>query len=203
MHLYSFFSKLHERWIYFHTKMAGAAMGAYGGGGRIEYPVVSNDLKRVFLGRQVVICAGAMLSCVSSRGGRDDYDGEIHIGDGVHIRENVQIAAATKLTIGNCVSIARNCLIADHTHLLELHNVRLEEGGLTDPRPIVIEDGCVIGSYSMIGPGVRLGHHSGVGFGSVVTKSMPPYSKVYGSPARVIARYDHETQQWVPCRRRR
>jgi acetyltransferase-like isoleucine patch superfamily enzyme len=52
--------------------------------------------------------------------------------------------------------------------------------------PIVIEDDCWIASHSIVLAGVTIGRGSIVAAGSVVTKSVPPYSIVAGSPARVI-----------------
>ena len=45
--------------------------------------------------------------------------------------------------------------------------------------------------------GVTVGKHSIVAAGSVVTKDVPPYSVVAGNPARLIKRYDAQSQQWI------
>lgn len=199
---YHIYHKLRERWISLHTRMAAKTLGAYGGGGRIESPVTFANPERLFIGRDVIICAGSMISCVTEWGNHQGYEGEIHIGDGVEIRENVQISAITKLIIGDYVGIARNCLISDHTHSNRGPGTNLMEGGLTGPKPVVIEDNCFIGANVMISPGVRIGHHSTVGFGSLVTKSVPPCTVVMGSPARVISRFDVDSGQWVISRRK-
>lgn len=202
MKIFRIYNKIRERWVRFHTRMVGWSLGSYGGGGRIESPVNFNNPHLVFVDQGVVIAAGAMFTCVTSWHG-EEYAGEIHLGSRTQIREGVQISAATKLVIGADVGIARNCLIVDHAHNHERVDISLtQESGLTKPRPVVIEDGCFIGASSMICPGVRLGHHSVVGFGSMVTKSVPPYSVVTGSPARIISRYDLEAGRWVICRRK-
>lgn len=51
---------------------------------------------------------------------------------------------------------------------------------------VVIEDDCWIASNSTILAGVTIGKGSVVAAGSVVTKNVPPYSVVAGSPATVI-----------------
>jgi hypothetical protein len=51
--------------------------------------------------------------------------------------------------------------------------------------PVVIEDHVWIGSRVCILPGVRIGHHSAVGAGSVVTKDIPAHCLAAGNPARV------------------
>jgi acetyltransferase-like isoleucine patch superfamily enzyme len=52
--------------------------------------------------------------------------------------------------------------------------------------PVVIEDHVIVGSGVVITPGVRIGHHSLIAAGAVVTSDLPPYSFAGGAPARVI-----------------
>src|SRR5690606_28867657 len=61
---------------------------------------------------------------------------------------------------------------------------------------IVIEDRVWIGANSVVTAGVRIGKHSIVGAGSVVTKDVPPYSVVAGSPARIIKYFDTISNEW-------
>lgn len=51
--------------------------------------------------------------------------------------------------------------------------------------PIFIENDCWIGANVIVLPGVRIGKGSTVGAGSIVTKSIPPYSVAMGAPCRV------------------
>ncbi|OBU23515.1 N-acetyltransferase [Photobacterium aquimaris] len=50
----------------------------------------------------------------------------------------------------------------------------------------IIKKGASIGANATILPGLVLGEYCMVGAGSVVTKSVPPYSVVVGNPAKVI-----------------
>jgi UDP-2-acetamido-3-amino-2,3-dideoxy-glucuronate N-acetyltransferase len=50
----------------------------------------------------------------------------------------------------------------------------------------ILREGCSIGANATILCGVEIGKNSIVGAGSVVTKDVPPNSKVYGNPARII-----------------
>lgn len=85
------------------------------------------------------------------------------IGDRVQMGTNVQI-----LTAGHETSV--------------LSRIKFVEFG----HPIRIEDDCWIGAGVIILPNVTIGRGSTVGAGSVVTKSIPPYSVALGTPAKVI-----------------
>jgi acetyltransferase-like isoleucine patch superfamily enzyme len=49
----------------------------------------------------------------------------------------------------------------------------------------------------VITAGVKIGKHSVVAAGAVVTKSIPPYSVAVGNPARVIKQYDAQSSEWI------
>ncbi|MDR2391406.1 MAG: acyltransferase [Planctomycetota bacterium] len=193
---YELLMKLRERWIRLHSAMAGRTLGSYGGNGRIEYPVHINAPKNLSVGRDVVICSGTMLSCVKEWAGRGNFDGRIALGDRVVVREGVQISAAESVTIGNDTGLGRNVLISDHDHDYRLVDRAILENPITAPRPVIIEDGCYLGAMVRVAPGVRIGRHSTIGYASVVTRDIPPYSVAVGSPARVVRRYDFEKKLW-------
>lgn len=67
---------------------------------------------------------------------------------------------------------------SDTTLLIRVQGVRRQG--------IRIEDDCWLGSGAIFLDGVRVGRGSVVAAGSVVTKSVPPYSVVAGVPAKVI-----------------
>lgn len=65
-----------------------------------------------------------------------------------------------------------------------------------DVKGVVIEDEAHIGANSVVLAGVTIGKRCQIGAGSVVTKSIPPYSIAVGNPCRVIRRFNFETNQW-------
>lgn len=56
----------------------------------------------------------------------------------------------------------------------------------------LIKKGASIGANATVLPGITIGEWSMVGAGSVVTKDVPPFSLVVGSPARVVAQVDEK-----------
>ena len=72
------------------------------------------------------------------------------------------------------------------------HDVRTMHGHLPSA-PIVIGNRCWIGMNALVLAGVRLGDHTVVGAGAVVTKSFPDgYCVLAGNPARVIKQLSRE-----------
>jgi len=53
-------------------------------------------------------------------------------------------------------------------------------------KPVIVETGADIGMNASILPGVRIGAHSIVGAGAVVTQDVPAYAIVAGVPAHVL-----------------
>lgn len=94
--------------------------------------------------------------------------------------------------IGNNVLIGPNVTLATPMHPLlpEERNVRQDENGryynLEYARPITIEDNCWLASNVVVCGGVTIGEGCVIGAGSVVTRSIPPYSLAAGNPCRVI-----------------
>ncbi len=49
----------------------------------------------------------------------------------------------------------------------------------------IVKEGATVGAGAVISCGITLGEYCMVGMGTVVTKNVPPYSLVYGVPARI------------------
>ncbi|MCW8328480.1 CatB-related O-acetyltransferase [Photobacterium sp. SDRW27] len=106
-----------------------------------------------------------------------------------------------KLYIGDYVCIGAEVVIlmgGNHTHRYDWFSLypfmdKLEESYQSkgDTR---LEDGCWLGMRSMIMPGVTVGEGAIVAANSVVSKDVPPYTIVGGTPAKPIRlRFPQET----------
>jgi acetyltransferase-like isoleucine patch superfamily enzyme len=113
------------------------------------------------------------------------YGGDIRIGDQCSINPYTIIYGHGGTTIGNNVLIAGHCMIIPGNHKFDDITVSIGKQGSIN-KGIVIEDDVWIGHGCSILDGVIIGKGSVIGAGSVVTKSFPPYSIVYGNPARLI-----------------
>lgn len=104
----------------------------------------------------------------------------IRIGKNSIVNYGVLLDGRRRITIGDNVSISEGVVILTLGHDIDDPNFSLQGEG------VVIEDYVFIGSYALILPGVKLGKGSVVGAGSVVTRSVDPFTLVAGNPARFI-----------------
>jgi len=119
--------------------------------------------------------------------------GDVFIGDNTLVgMSNVIIGP---VSIGNNVILAQHIVLSGLNHEYRDINIPIVDQKVT-VSPIVVEDDCWIAANSVITSGVTIGKHSVVAGGSVVTKSVPPYSVVAGNPAKIIRQYDPKTENW-------
>ncbi len=125
---------------------------------------------------------------------------KIIIGSGCNFNRNNTIAAANRIEFEDNVLVGQSCIFLDQNHEYR------------DPfRPVhqqgVGTCGSVrIGRDSWIGHGCTflcthgelvLGKHCVVGANSVVRQSFPDYCVIAGNPARVLKRFDLDSQRWI------
>jgi len=110
------------------------------------------------------------------------YDpASLTLGSEVDIGEFTHIRASGGVTIGSRVLIASHVVITSRAHPAVPPRF-----GVTEDRPVVIEDDVWIGAGAIVLPGVTIGRGSVVAAGSVVTKSVPSDTIVAGIPAEAI-----------------
>ena len=114
-----------------------------------------------------------------------------NVGLNAYIPRDIEIAdvANRKKTVdfGDRVSIGPNVIIvADSSP----NNSILKKIYPLISKNVCIEHDSWLGAGVIVLPGVTIGHCSIIGAGSVVTKSIPPYSIAVGSPARVVSQID-------------
>ena len=124
-------------------------------------------------------------------------EGLLEIGDYCYFT-NAVLLCELSVRIGNYVVIGWNTTLTDSDFHPLAPALRIADAiacsplGAGRPRPaiachaIVIEDDVWIGPNATILKGVRIGSGSFIEPGSLITKSVPPRSRVAGNPAEVI-----------------
>ena len=131
-----------------------------------------------------------------------DQEGDpvIIIEDNCVIHWRSQIGARNLIHIERDVLIAQDVLIVDQNHAYENVHTPICDQGFTEGGRIRIGQGTFIahGAAIICSQGdLVLGRNCVVAAHSVVTRSAPPYSVLYGNPARIIRQYDPAKQEWV------
>ncbi|HXH18394.1 MAG TPA: acyltransferase [Chitinophagales bacterium] len=118
-----------------------------------------------------------------------------HVRIGSRTRIGISCVLIGPVTIGDDVMLAQNIVISGLNHPYEDISIPISRQKVIT-REIKVEDEVWIGSNSVLTAGVTIGKHSVVAAGSVVTKDVPAYSVAAGNPARIIKRYNFDTQTW-------
>ena len=113
---------------------------------------------------------------------KDVYvDAEVTIGDRCKVQNGVSVYSG--------VSLGDDVFIGPH---VSFTNDRVPRAFNATWKIIdtVVEDGASIGANATIVCGVTIGKFAMVAAGSVVTRDVPPYTLVMGSPAKPVSRVD-------------
>jgi|TARA_B100002003_G_C14016015_1_gene490118 serine acetyltransferase len=111
---------------------------------------------------------------------------------GVNISSDVQIGANVWIdeafpdyvSIKGNASLSIGCKIIAHSVPHPFHEGRLP----SYVAPVIINEGALIGMYSIVLPGVTIGKGSIISAGSVVTSDVYPFTIVRGNPAELISK---------------
>jgi maltose O-acetyltransferase len=109
--------------------------------------------------------------------------GCLEIGDAVFINYGCSISASQLVRIGDECSIGTHVIIMDND-FHEVDPARRTERPAS--APIILEENVWLGARVIVLKGVTIGRGSVIAAGSVVTRSVPPFSVAAGVPARVI-----------------
>jgi len=163
---------LTRRYIYRFFLLAGTNL-------KISTGVTIKGFSNIIVGNNVSIMRQSYLYSTNA---------SLKIGDNFTMNSNSYLSADDGLIhIGNSVMIAQNVVVraADHNH--DSVDIPIQNQGVKYGE-IHIEDGVWVCANSVITSNTRIGKHSIVAAGSVVTKDVPPYSIVAGVPAKIIKR---------------
>jgi acetyltransferase-like isoleucine patch superfamily enzyme len=117
-------------------------------------------------------------------------DARLEFGFNAFINDGVNICASTSIVIGHSAKIG------DMTNIFDTDFHETTPQKKTRKRPIQLGDNVWIGANSMILAGARIGSHSVIAAGSIVTGEIPPKCIAAGTPARVISVFEAE-DDWI------
>ena len=121
----------------------------------------------------------------------------IVIGNFAFIGRRNIFNAGLEIRIGDYCMTGADCHFNGSDHAISNPFAPYYAEASTADKSIHVGPNCWFGSSVIILKGVAIGHGSIIGAGSIVTKSLPPFSMSIGSPARVIRRYDPLAKEWV------
>ncbi|MEI6887720.1 MAG: acyltransferase [Bacteroidota bacterium] len=119
--------------------------------------------------------------------------GPVYIGE--RSRIGLSCTVIGPVTIGNDIMLAQNIVLSGLNHSFEDLSKPISHQKQTTSM-ITVEDEVWIGANVVIVAGVRVGKHSVIAAGSIVTKDVPPFSVVGGNPAKILKAYNPETKLW-------
>lgn len=125
----------------------------------------------------------------SYRGKKTSYTPNLVIEDDTSFGDNCYITCANTIIIGKNVLIGDNVFITDNFHGKSSKsdcNLPPVEREIWSKGPVVVEDNVWIGRNVSIMPNVTIGRGAVIGANAVVTKDIPEFSVVAGSPAKII-----------------
>lgn len=124
-----------------------------------------------------------------------DYGSNISVGDNFYTNHNVTILDGAKVTFGDNVFIAPDCVFSTAGHPLD---VQQRNQGLEIALPITVGDNVWIGTQVSVLPGVTIGSNTVIGAGSVVNRDIPDGVVAAGNPCRVIRKITEEDKNKYP-----
>ncbi len=128
----------------------------------------------------------------------DGQRSSITIGRHSRIARGCTISACGKFVMGDEVGVGDNAYMSAGQHSFSDFDTRVDCQPMQTGE-LIIEDGAWIGYAAFISTtsSLTIGKGSLVAANAVVTKSVPPYTMVAGSPARPIKQFDFEKNDWV------
>lgn len=147
--------------------------------------------KNISIGLRAVVKTNSWLLAIAD----GTATAKLSIRSGASIGRNNHITALGAVIIGERALLANNVYITDNIH---------EYGDISVPimdQPIKFKSAVAIGSGAWIGEnvciiGASVGKNSVIGANSVVTSDIPEYCVAVGSPAKIIRKYNHDSEKW-------
>lgn len=110
----------------------------------------------------------------------------LSIGSNCHIGRQVFLDLASRVELGDRVTLSMRSMILTHTDMGEARNHL--SASIKGALPVVLESDAYVGAGAILLPGVKVGRGAVIGAGAVVTSDVAAGDVVAGVPARSIGR---------------
>lgn len=159
---------------------------------RIFSPLKIEGYERILLGSKIIIGYKTWLACLPLT---QNKDCKLVIGEGTCIGNFNHIYCTSEIIIGKKVLTADKVYISDNLHTFESTSIPIMDQPIKQLSNVKIGDGAWIGENVCI-IGASVGKQSIIGSNSVVTKNIPDFCLAVGAPAKVIKKYNFDTNSW-------
>jgi acetyltransferase-like isoleucine patch superfamily enzyme len=127
------------------------------------------------IGRHCIVGEKTFIADGVDIGDRVNMDAFVYLCNGVVVEDAVMIGAGVVFTNDRYPRATAP----------DLRSLRESPG--PDAQPTWVREGATVGAGAVIGPGLEIGRFAMVGMGSAVTRDVPPFHLVIGSPAVRVA----------------
>lgn len=124
-----------------------------------------------------------------------DYGTNISVGNNFYTNHNVTILDGARVTFGDNVFIAPDCVFSTAGHPLDAEQ---RNRGLEIALPITVGSNVWIGTHVSVLPGVTIGSNTVIGAGSVVNRDIPDGVVAVGNPCRVLRAITEDDKKKYP-----
>ena len=148
----------------------------------------------IFVGDHVYLYKQARIETIE-KWGDVIYTPKIVIGNRVSFEQRLHLICVELVEIGDDTVVSADVMITDNSHSYqEIHRKVMDQS--LKFKKTIIGKFCFIGMGARIMAGTKLGDNCIVGSNSVVSGQFPGYVVLAGAPAKIIKRYDFETNKW-------
>ena len=167
-------------------------LGSLGRKAKLIQPMRLRNVHNIHLGEGVIINRHSFLLTLQAH---EDVVPRMSIGRGSVIGHMNHITCVREVEIGENVLTADRVHISDHSHSFSDVSTPIMS------QPVISKGTVRIGCGSWIGENVsilscHIGRNCVIGSNAVVTRDVPDYSVAVGAPARVVKRFNTQSQRW-------
>lgn len=158
----------------------------------INSPLRIDGARNISIGDKVIIQYKTWLASMPLTGTSDPI---LEIGNGTAIGNFNHIYATKKIIIGENVLTADKVYISDNLHGFENPFIPIIKQQIVQKNEVIIGEGTWLGENVCV-IGTSIGKNCVIGANSIVTKNIPDYCVAVGSPAKIIKKYNFNSNSW-------